>query len=251
MKKILWVLVILATFISNPEVSLANAPVRTISNRQAQGNNTIATITVWEGSGINLNFIPTGEIIKKVWLDDPSRITLDFDGSMCDGSVNSSGCNQSGATVIHLRRIKPLNFPNLPQSSSTLLSVITEGKEGRKLYQFRVNYGSGFPEYYTVQINPENSSSNSIITINLSNGKRAQLIDIERGLSIAKAKNLINPEQENEALVYRVRSFLALVRNGFSLLEASQHSGVSMALIEQLAIWGRERIEVLTPAIDN
>lgn len=131
---------------------------RTISTEQAQGNTgSIITLEVAPGYGLNINLIPTGEVVKKAWIDDPSQIVLSFDGNLCQSSGDSE-CSNEGATVIHLRQIKPINFPDLPRSpgGGTLLTLITEGgSEGRKIYQFKVVPTSGQPKYTVLSINPD------------------------------------------------------------------------------------------------
>ena len=141
-----------------------NAVLRSIFSCQAQGlGGAIPMIKVWYKQGTNLSFIHAGETIRKVWLDDPSQVTLDFDGPMCvqfgEERASSRDCENSAASVIHLRRIKKLNIPGLPHTNNTLLTVITE-KQGRKrLYAFRVLYGKGRPEYSTLAVfaDPPNS----------------------------------------------------------------------------------------------
>jgi hypothetical protein len=50
------------------------SPVRSIFASQAEGKSgQLTTIVLWPGYGTNLNLIPTGEVVKKAWLDDPSR----------------------------------------------------------------------------------------------------------------------------------------------------------------------------------
>lgn len=133
---------------------LLAASVLTIPVREARGETgQIPTLTIWEETGLNINFIPTGEVVKKVWLDDPSRLGVDFDGILC--VAESGNCSDTGATVIHLRRINPIKFPQLPKTHATLLSVVTQGEGGVKnLYQFHVAYGQGQPQYVSVNITP-------------------------------------------------------------------------------------------------
>lgn len=60
---------------------------RTVSIEEAQGTSgSIITLEVAPGYGLNINLIPTGEVVKKAWIDDPSRITLSFDGNLCQGA---------------------------------------------------------------------------------------------------------------------------------------------------------------------
>ncbi len=136
--------------------------VLTIFAATALGNNgATVTLEVASGIGLNVNFIPVGETIKKAWIDDPSEIALSFDGNLCqwtnsgDGTQNSS-CSNEGASVVHLRRIKSINFPDLPRSASgsTLLTLVSESTSGRKLYQFKVKLISTEPKYTTIAISP-------------------------------------------------------------------------------------------------
>lgn len=134
-----------------------NAVLRSIFSCQAQGlGGVVPTITVWYQQGTNLSFIPAGETIRKVWLNDPSQVTLDFDGPMCMQFGQASGatgdCQNSAANVIQLRRIAKLNIPGLPNTNNTLLTVITDAQGQPKLYTFRVLYGDDAPEYHTLAV---------------------------------------------------------------------------------------------------
>lgn len=133
------------------------ASVRTIFVTQAQGTNgSITTLEVAPGHGLNINLIPTQEVVKKAWIDDPSRITLSFDGNLCQPSNEQQECTNEGASVVHLRQIKPIDFPHLPRSSSgsTLLTLVTQGVEGRRLYQFKVVPIAKEAKYTTITITP-------------------------------------------------------------------------------------------------
>lgn len=228
------------------QTSVQSPPVERLSSSHAQGlTGILPTLTVWSGAGTNLNFIPTGEIVKKVWLDDPSQITLDFDGPMCmerSSNGTQNNCSSSAATVIHLRRIHQLKFPNLPRTATTLLSVVTTTPSGeRKLYQFRVAYGTGNPQHHTIAIYPEPSIADLSRTpsvIHLGGSRQAGLDDIERGLQVAKARKLLGRSQGNQSLEIKVQNFLALVRNGQSIQSALKQAGVSMALISKLGEFG-------------
>lgn len=69
-------------------VQIANATVvRNVSSDQAQGiTGEAISVDVAPGVGLNISFIQTGEFVKKAWIDDPSRITLSFDGTLCQSS---------------------------------------------------------------------------------------------------------------------------------------------------------------------
>lgn len=139
----------------------SNAVLRSMFSCQAQGlGGAIPTITVSYQQGTNLSFIPAGEIIKKVWLNDPTQVVMDFDGPMCmqfgqERNANVGDCKNSGANVIQLRRIKKLKIPGIPDVKNTLLTVVTERQGQNKLYTFRVLYSDGVPEYHTLAIYPD------------------------------------------------------------------------------------------------
>lgn len=140
--------------------SSANAsPKCVVFSSQAQGlNGKLVSLQVGKGHGLNANFIPTGETIEKVWIDDQSQVGISFDGNLCQWtSSQQAECSNSGATVIHLRQTKLINFPDLPrsQNGSTLLSAITQGESGRKLYQFTVTPVKNAPACSSMTILPD------------------------------------------------------------------------------------------------
>ncbi|BAY13476.1 hypothetical protein [Calothrix sp. NIES-2098] len=149
-----------------------NAVLRSIFSCQAQGlSGVVPTIKIWYQQGTNLSFLPSGEKIKKVWLNDPSQVTIDFDGPMCmqfGQGGNTGDCQNSSANVIQLRRIKKLAIPGLPDTKNTLLTVITEGQEKTKLYTFRIIYGNGNPEYHTLAVFPDTPSSSETPCVRVS-----------------------------------------------------------------------------------
>lgn len=176
---------------------------------------------------MNLSFLPTGEQIQRVWLDDPSRITLDFDAPLCQGRDGRASCSRSRATIIHLKRINAVNWAGLPKSNTTLLTVVTDGMRGRQLYQFRIAYGSGTPQYSTVEV-----QSNNAITVD---SRSLGLQSVERGLQMAIQRRLVKPQAP---IVNRVRQFLVLSRSGIGVPLAAQQAGISLALVNKLAQLG-------------
>lgn len=156
MKRLAFLPLVLSLLFPSSALALS---ARTIFAEQAQGTNgATVTLEVSPGYGLNINLIPTGEVVKKAWIDDPSRIALSFDGNLCQWkSERQQSCSNEGATVIHLRQIQPIQFQNLPRSRSggTLLTLIAEGASGRKLYQFRVVPASGEPKYTALIVKPD------------------------------------------------------------------------------------------------
>ena len=139
--------------------SAAAQPGCVVFSSQAQGlNGKLVSLQVGKGHGLNANFIPTGEFIEKVWIDDQSQVGVSFDGNLCQWtSDKQASCADARASVIHLRQTKLINFPDLPrsQNGSTLLSAITQGESGRKLYQFKVTPVRNAPACSSITILPD------------------------------------------------------------------------------------------------
>ena len=128
---------------------------RPISTEQLQGiRGQIVSLKLSPGYGLVINFLPVGETIVKAWLDDPSRIALSFDGELCQ---DGASCTNTGANVIHLKQIQPLDLPYITHSPTgeTLLTLLAEGAQGRKLYQFTIIPTNSAPEYTAINIVPE------------------------------------------------------------------------------------------------
>ena len=196
-----------------------------ISADRAQGLVGVTPVVhLWSGYGTNLSFLPTNERIVQVWIDDPARVALDFDEPLCPAAAESD-CVSGNPSVIHLRRIQGLDFEPLPSASGTLLTVITEATNGdRRLYEFRIEFGDGDPDYHTVAVQPS-SPIHSLFGPG----------DVRRGLEIAASRDLIHPEQD---LWNRLQTFLELTQQGLEIPVAAEQAGVSLELITQLADWG-------------
>ena len=209
--------------------------VKQITQKVATGNSSssIPRIELSPGYGVNISFIKSDEIIEKVWLDNPTFASLDVDGCL---STEERECDKEGATVIHLRRIKPLKVRQLPQSNTSLLTVIASGKSGRKVYLFQVGMEDKSPTYHTLEIIPDNSIPENTQLQNIKNINELQLIS--RGLKIVNAKGLINRESR---LWSRIANFLIKVRMGESINSAARKSGISMRLVNRLIELGNVR----------
>lgn len=149
----------LALIAALPGGSVLALPTRTIFAEQAQGvSGSGVNLEVPPGYGLTINFIDTGETVKQAWIGDPSRFAFSSNGNLCPQGLQDSNCTNTGATVIFLRQIKPVNFPGLVSSADggTQLTLITEGVEGQKQYSFGLNAVSrGKPKYTTLIIKPD------------------------------------------------------------------------------------------------
>jgi hypothetical protein len=152
---------------------------------------------------------------------------------LCSGD---SRCDRdSGAQIVHLRRINPINFPQLPKTDRTLLTVITQRGARRNRYQFQLTYGSGTPRYVGITVVGDRTLVNSELATHSES-------DIIKGLQQAIKSGLISAEQGNADLEGRVKNFLNLIRDNVPAIEAAADAGVSLALIEKLASMGKSSI---------
>jgi hypothetical protein len=126
---------------------------------QAMGvSGVTSVVSLSPRQSLNISFIKTGEIIKKVWLGNPSKVVMDYDSPLCKDGANDSNC---GATVINLRQLaQPIDLDmNLPASARgdlTSLTVITTGAGGlRNLYQFQLVLNVPIPAYSILEVVPD------------------------------------------------------------------------------------------------
>lgn len=197
---------------------------RTVSIQAARGDANLITVELHPGHGVTLNFRPTEAFVQRAWLDDPSQVTLDFDDGRC--LTTAEDC---AATVIHLRRIDPLEFPGLPATATTTLTVVTDSE----VYAFQLAFpDSGAPPYRIVNIAPEITPTQPIA---IAGTPGAQLV--EQGLAVAQQRQLITA---GDPLWERIQAFLAQLKQGVSLSEATQAAGISAALVFQLAELGQQ-----------
>jgi hypothetical protein len=224
----------LLTVVGSSLYLLVNSPaamaevVRAVTVSQARGDGPVVTVELYPGHGTSLNFRSTGETIRRAWLDDLSKVTLSFDDPGCTVAETETEC---AAQVIHLRRIHPLEFPNLPATSTTLLTVLTDGG----LYLFRLAFPeSGSPHYYSVDIQPDSLSDDIRVQPVAAAGSDVQLI--EQGLRVAQARNLIT---EDDPLWERMQRLIAAVRQGVHPEVAAAQIGVSQALLARLIELGQ------------
>jgi hypothetical protein len=200
------------------------------------------------GYGVNISFIPTGEIVEKVWFDNPAIATLDVDGCLSglggsNGDIRSQGkeaqCQSPGATVLHLRWINPLDFPGLPKTNSTLLTVITHGKAGRRVYLFLVAAGGKNPQYHTVEVTPPTTTVEPRARERSVVESVTDWQTLNRGLTVALTERLI---RRGQPLMLRIQNFLARVKAGEPIDEAAAASGISLNLVRRLEELGRHNI---------
>ncbi len=211
------------TFLASPCLAME---VKNVASSQAEGrSDNIPAFQVWAGVGLNLNFVATGEYITKVWLDDPSRLVLDFEVPIDSGK----------AQIIHIRRIEAIEFEKLPATPFTVISVVTTNSRGeKKLYNFQLGYGTGKPQYVAVNVNGEvNRQETETARARLvkQENEFAQIERLEKGLAIAIANN---QSEENEAVFRRIRMMITYLKTGMSATESANRANLSPSVIKQL-----------------
>ena len=148
--------------LSLPAIAQAN-PIfpakRQVGVSQAMGvSGVTSVVSLSPMQSLNISFIKTGEIIKKVWLGNPSKVVMDYDSPLCKDGTNDSNC---GATVINLRQLAQpidleMNLPNAARGNLTSLTVITTGTGGkRNLYQFQLVLNEPTPAYSILEVVPD------------------------------------------------------------------------------------------------
>ena len=156
MTKIIFLFSLLSLSFLNQGQALA-MPARIVYSSDAQGiDSQGVTLEISDGYGLTIDFIPTNEIIKQAWIADPSHIGFSSNGSLC--AQNQEDCQSSGATILFLRKIKPIKFPNLTSSrdGSTELTVISQDANGQeKEYQFRIVPTTKQPKFTNLVIKPD------------------------------------------------------------------------------------------------
>jgi hypothetical protein len=220
-----------------PISAIAAPVVRTIKQTQVSGESAkLQTINVWNGHGVSVSFYEVGEVIKRVWIDDPSQILVDTDG--CLEGIDQN-CQNPGAGLIHLRRIKKINIPGLPQTPNTLLTIITQASTGeRKAYSFRVAASNGTPKYSQVVIINDVAVEEKKAPVPqlqplVSTLKTTQ--NIRNGIGVAIRKKWIN---SNDELYQRLEKFIIFLYMGDEISTAAEKASVSMELVNKLISLG-------------
>ncbi|GAX39004.1 hypothetical protein [Nodularia sp. NIES-3585] len=251
---------------------------RVVYSQDAQGiTSSGIDLKVWNGYGLSINFIPSGEIIKQVWIGDPTRISFTSNGGLCQKTESNQECTNAGATVLFLRHIQPIKFPHLTSSSdgSTQMTILTSGAEGQKQYQFKLTPATGQPSYTSLIIKPdserpkplllaeekppvitESASAQETVTSNNHQNNHAEITPPTRtltpgstiqrndanaiayGLLLAVQNGELKPDSTNWR---KAQDAIRLLRRGRSRDEALTLSGMPASLFEQLINWGKAR----------
>ncbi|MFN6562420.1 MAG: hypothetical protein RMY28_021875 [Nostoc sp. ChiSLP01] len=249
MRKVLALVTILSVYTTQ---ALA-IPARVVYSQDIESSS--VELKVAKGYGLTLNFIATGETIKQVWIGDPSRFAFTSNGNLCSKG-DERNCEGDKATVLFLRQIKPITFPNMTSSSdgSTQITIITNQKQ----YQFKLVATDKQPSYTSLVIKPESEKPvplprktsprtipeniPEILTISRTAkpvGTSLQRNDANAlvyGLLVAKQQGQI---QEKSRAWNQIQTAIALLRKGKSREDSARLSGIKISVIEQLIQQGK------------
>ena len=225
--------------------AIAQTAVVNLSSQTAQGTyqSSVYRIELGSTQGVNLSFIRTGETIQKVWLDDPSRIVIDFDGCLSPAggaSLGTSTCGTSnGATLIHIRQLRsaialPIELTT-GNGRSSLLTVMTNSPSGTKVYQFQLALGSGAPPYSMVEVIASPPPSAAQMQ-NVSDEIRTRILDqLKSGLAAAQTQGILDT---SSPAYTQALNLIALLQSGTQFDAAMQQSGAPRTLIARLRSLG-------------
>ena len=188
------------------------------------------TITVSPGHGLTLDFSEVGERIYRAWLDDPSRVVVDFDIPLC----TSAGDECPGAAIAHLRQINRLEIDELPSTETTLLTLVTRSADGDvNLYPLRVTFSSA-PGVAAISFIERRAPQSSLMD------QIATVAEMRGGLSYILEHGISTP---NGPEVEAIRTLIRQLENGTPMADAMTDTGVPEAVVEQLALYSRIEIE--------
>ncbi len=222
--------------------------IRQVAASQVSGENAqLQTVKVWAGHGVSISFYRTGETIKKIWLDDPSKFVFDVDGCL-EGLGRCSG-KSIGAGLIHIRRIEKVKISGLPEAlEGAHMTVITESGETRKSYHFRIVVGSGKPEYSQIEIIGDTPSKPEQVKPKVSYTALSDSRYIAKGMQVALKNQWVT---KDDKLWKRLNQLVELRSQGEELVVAASTAGVSMQLVEKLMSLGGKRLIEMPPRSPN
>ncbi|MFM6452755.1 MAG: hypothetical protein ACKPH7_13200 [Planktothrix sp.] len=189
---------------------------------------TTTNLPVWPGRFSVIDFSQTDEIVTYIRLADPSKAVFNTDIEL----------KSNQARMVLVQPIQPLNFPGATTTSITNLVVKTRSSQGvERLYLFNIIPHSGQPTSNGIAMTTGTLGQES--TVFVDHQRVATLQDIEQGLKIAIQKGYT---PATDPIVFKVREFLTLVRNGMGIPEASTKTQLSMPILISLGKLGLEKL---------
>jgi len=190
MKKFLYwsMAAIVTSLIINTNLS-AKASTRTVYAEDIESMD--VSLKVWKGYGLTISFQATGETIKQVWLGDMTRFSVTSNGNLCTKNQNEECQQGSRATILFLRQIKPIQFPNMTSSpdGATQITIITDQKQ----YQFKLMVASGQPQYTSLVIKPQSEKPLPLPVVSSNEGVQTNVTKTSTTIERASPSNSVSP----------------------------------------------------------
>ncbi len=228
--------------------AIAQTAVLSVGSQTAQGTyeTGVQRIALGTTQGVNLSFLPTGETIQRVWLNDPSRVVVDFDGCLTQpgGLGGGQDCGDANsASVIHIRQLSErIDFPAVAVSGNGQLvhmTVITVDSSGqRRIYQFNLELRRGAPPFSLVQIVPATHLSSTQVQTVSPAYQQEILNQLSLGLARAESSqdSILTP-----SVRAKVSQLIALMQSGTPYFQAVRQAQVPSNVIERLRALGLGR----------
>lgn len=233
------------------QIAAAQSAVHSVGAQTVQGNYDTGVYQVVLGStqGVNISFLKSGEVIQRVWIDDPSQIVVDFDGCLApsaEGGGAGGGCGAAnGARFIHVRQLR--SAIELPEEMSTgeggysLMTILTSSD---KVYQIQLVLGSGRPPHSLVEIIPAPPPAPAQMVSLSQQYNQEILAQLSRGLAVAEAQGLIDT---TSAAYGYVKDMIARMQSGTSFADAQTQSNTPNSLIARLRSLGSRNAQTTSP----
>ena len=189
-------------------------------------------VVVHSGMGAAIDFTQTGKVVQRAWLGDPSKVTLDTDRPL-----------EEGSGVLFLRRIEGLDFNGLPATATTVLTTVLVDAAGSQVCQFPIAYSSTLPTHTSLRLLPDSSpalsasaeaTERSQPSLSLLRSVSLNIDQLEAGINL-NARVL----GERNQVVIKVREFITRARAGENQQSIAQEMGIEWPLLIELNRQGK------------
>ena len=201
------------------------------------------------GVGVTINLSNLSEHIEDIWLDNPSFVTLDINGSLTN--------NLNPATIIHLRRIQDFSIEGLLKTNSTTMTVVTRKKNGKVgIYVFKL-YKIKTSTLTLIELNPpatpptppvvkpRNLCGVTDISAEIAARRTNQMVvTLRRGIARAIKERLI---RVNSPVIGRLTNYINLISCGIDVNIAAAQVGISTELVNKLMTMGSQQNQPTHP----
>ena len=178
----------------------------------------LQTITVSPGYGVT---VMTDEPVYRVWIDDGSRVAVDFDRPV-----------EEGANIIHVYQTQSQG--GFSSDGNTMMTLVY-GSGG--VQKVRIQFGSGPVAQTVLDLSGSSPGASRLVASGLQTGTSERIAILRAGLSKALSDGSMS---RGSALHSAVESYLDMIGSGVSLQQAAERTGLQLEVIGRLAKLGME-----------